>query len=280
MVELMVSIGVIAILAALVLPAVDAARGAARRMDCASKMRQIALACINHHDTYRWLPAGTYPVKSSTPHQGWLGRLLPFIEQQQMAMQSDAEFSNGAEFQVHTNFSKPIALFACAEDSRVYESQYAIRHSYRVGLTSYQGCNGTDFLEKDGVLYLGSKTRFRDVLDGVSHTFLFGERPPSPFFDLGWWYGGVGDRLSTGTLDHTLGVLERAKTKYAVCTREQSPRPGNSRDECDAEHYWSLHPGGLHFARVDGSVSFYSYSGVSIFMPLSTRNGAEVEPSE
>jgi len=81
LVELLVVIAIIGILIALLLPAVQAAREAARRSQCTNNLKQIALAVHNYHDTYKVFPIGNW----TTAYGTWLVSLLPFIEQQALA---------------------------------------------------------------------------------------------------------------------------------------------------------------------------------------------------
>ncbi|MDR0610497.1 MAG: DUF1559 domain-containing protein [Planctomycetaceae bacterium] len=77
LVELLVVIAIIGVLIALLLPAVQAAREAARRMQCSSRQKQVVLAMHNYHDTYQAFPWGTRASMNGT----WAVQLLPFIEQ-------------------------------------------------------------------------------------------------------------------------------------------------------------------------------------------------------
>jgi prepilin-type N-terminal cleavage/methylation domain-containing protein len=277
LVELIAVIGIIAILVSLALPAVHAARVAARRISCASNLRQIALAASQYHDVFRRLPSGTSSARSRSPFQGWMVSLTPYVEKNQIFVDAVDDYRRTTYFPEHRNFPKAIGLFACPEDDRVQSTQFSIRHNYNVALTSYLGCNGTDSQSRNGVLYYASEVRFSGISDGLSNTILVAERPPSPFYDLGWWYAGVGDLFRSGSLDHTMGTSETSKSRYADCDqRPQSPQPGKLTDECSANHFWSLHSGGLHLAMADSSVRFFVYGSNRSFDSLGTRNGHEV----
>jgi len=89
LIELLVVIGIIAILAALLLPAVQAAREAARRMQCINHERQLAIAAHSFHDQNKNFPAGVYQLKfSAAPMFRGVSlyvKLLPFLEQANLA---------------------------------------------------------------------------------------------------------------------------------------------------------------------------------------------------
>ncbi len=282
LVELLVVIGIVLILVSLLMPAVGAARAAARRMVCSNTSRELAMALMLYHDAYRVLPPGTELLKEQRPYQGWFGKVLPYVERQELYARVEQAFQdhpNPFDPVFHPHMVTPVYAFACPEDQRNAETVFAWRKSRQVATTGYQGNAGQNSDLKDGVLFGGSKIRFADIHDGQSQTLLFGERPPSPLNDYGWWYAGTG--TSEGALDHTLGLAETHVNLHAPCSSQvRMFQPGNIWNECDAAHFWSLHGGGGHFARADGSISFYSYSGEEILIPLSTRDEGEIVPRD
>src|SRR5687767_8674035 len=99
LVELLVVIAIIGVLVALLLPAVQAARESARRMSCASNLRQLGLAMQNYHDTSQAFPIGiTNPNGSVTTvvnnHWTWPSRILPYIEQSGLYQQLSVGHGN------------------------------------------------------------------------------------------------------------------------------------------------------------------------------------------
>src|SRR5207245_2589354 len=156
--ELLVVIAIIGILIALLLPAVQKARAAADRLQCANNLKQIGLALHNYHGSFNRLPPG---VSSQRPYlrMSWLTRLLPYIEQEPLWQYTLAAY----DFQPlwpyanppHLGFGTPISIYSCPADTRTKEPQPTYQ-GLVPALTSYVGVLGTAFDHSDGVLFLDS----------------------------------------------------------------------------------------------------------------------------
>lgn len=283
-VELLVVIAVISLLIALLLPATQNARGAARRTECANKLRQLGLALHNFHSTHQTFPPGKSSFQSDPkwPEMNWQARLLPQLEQAnvwaevQESYKADPNPYNG----FHTAFGKSIGSFACPEDSRPFKPQHSNSLSGGLaGLSSYLGVAGVDHTRNDGVLHYEKTIRIADIIDGTSNTIMVGERPPGPLFDFGWWYTGAGQD-GKGNGDAYLGVMERQagiEQRFidADCPTVSRFSTSNIQETCGVLKFWSLHAGGAYFLLADGSVRFMSYESADLLPALATRAGRD-----
>jgi len=282
LIELLVVIAIISILIGLLLPAVQKVRAAADKLRCSNNLRQIGLALQLYHDDYLFFPPGVtsdLPTESY-PRMTWLVRLLPYIEQEPLwneTLQAYDRLSSPFLNPPHRGLDMIIPTFSCPSDGRVSTSQNT-HNNRRVALTSYVGNLGTNLFKQDGVLFLTSSIRASDIADGLSQTFLVGERPPSSDYWYGWWYAGYG-QSGSGSPDMLLGAREINLRDFYVWYCNPGPYhfvSGNINNQCDVFHFWSLHSNGGHFLLADGAVRFVTYAADPILPALATRAGGEV----
>ncbi len=279
LIELLVVIGIIGVLIAISVPAVQHVRSAAQRTTCGNHLRQVGLALQNYYSAHRHFPAGiTGSDHPRHPGRSYLTAILPYIEQGNLSDVSQREFDAGHHFSYHVGMQTVVPVYQCPSDPRSGRPQFTHRNRL-VTTTSYMGVCGTDYTTEDGVLYRDSRITVRNIPDGLSQTLLVGERPPSSDNWYGWWYAGAG-QLSSGSPDMLLGALERNDgARHAESCSEGPYRfgPGDLEEQCDLFHFWSLHAGGGHFLMCDGSTHFVSYQVDADLIPaLATRAGGEV----
>ncbi len=237
LVELLVVIAIIGILVSLLLPAVQAAREAARRMQCANRMRQLALAAHNYHDALNTFPPGVLQRRFPTGRPGVRGPslfvfLLPYIEQSPLQDRLDLVDPLNNTVGGRDSVSATILPFFLCPSDVVQDNPVQNGTSDRwFGLTSYGGCSGTrsyhpqsGCLQTDGVFFMCGPAslplpnqhpvRMADIKDGTSSTLLFGERSHfDPNYDsfaqqgwdqqigaYGWWHTCGGFAVGDVTL--------------------------------------------------------------------------------
>ncbi len=173
LVELLVVLGILAVLIALLLPGVMMARAAAARIECGNNLRQIGLALHEFHDVNESMPAGVIAQGSKVtpwPRMSWLTRLLPYVERDALwqATLDAYDYYPVPYFDPpHIAFSTPIRLFACPFDPRV-PGPRATNNGLMAALTSYVGVSGRSYFDRDGCLYMDSHTRLSEIVDGTS----------------------------------------------------------------------------------------------------------------
>jgi prepilin-type N-terminal cleavage/methylation domain-containing protein len=181
--ELLVVIAVIGILVALLLPAVQSAREAARRMQCSNNLKQLSLALHNYHDSMRAFPPGSNNRSISTH-----AFLLPYIEQANLHQLVDFRVSYN-----HANNLQALAagvqVFECPSDPQKAPAGWA-GTSYRANqgsgiLYGLPATNPSDpnynFRAPNGVFFRDSYLRFSDIVDGTSQTAAFSEHCKGDF---------------------------------------------------------------------------------------------------
>jgi prepilin-type N-terminal cleavage/methylation domain-containing protein/prepilin-type processing-associated H-X9-DG protein len=286
LVELLVVIGIVALLLGLLLTAVQKVRAASARAQCLNNLRQLGLALHGYHGTNQCFPPGqTHPHMlpgvpplykgpdvAQYPFMSWLTRMLPYVEQEALWKSTCKAYDANPyilDDPPHADQYRSVRVFSCPSDSPRLLPPLSTRPL--PGPTSYLGVQGITGASQNGMLYMDSQTRFADATDGTTNTLLVGERPPSADTTYGCWYGGF------GVADIMLGVAEKnISNQPGPCpTGPYAFGPDAVANPCAAYHFWSLHSGGGNFLFVDGSARFLSYSAVSVMPALATRAGGE-----
>jgi len=292
LVELLVVIAIIGVLVALLLPAVQAAREAARRASCQNNLRQIGIACHNYHDVHSNFPSGWIdnPNDPNGEGWGWGTLILPFIEQENLSKQLGVSRGNlqqqltappvGFGPQAVNASRTIIKIFICPTDTGDNNSLvlnerdmtaglgYAasgVTGSFNPGASNYIGAAGhqnvVGFAQNTGIFFGNSRIDSADITDGLSNTIMVGERE-SRECRAGTWLGvmDTGDSTAAPSLvngSHERGVNLVTGHSRPKLNQDDSPSlPWNTDYVGCMEGFSSLHPGGAQFLFADSSVKF------------------------
>jgi len=297
LVELLVVIAIIGVLVALLLPAVQAAREAARRMQCSNNLKQIGLALHNYHDTHSSFPPGALTVNNLS----WNVFVLPYIEQQALhdLFNFDLGSFNGGGLGEGPNKSVHALIrvdaFQCpsATQQLATHGSSTLSDGQQTYTSHYFGVAGPGGVDPNGNLYdfddqgageggfalegvLGRDrtVSIAHIRDGTSNTLAVGEIAYQP--------GGYGTPAAGG------GDGANWVRGIAFGT---TPSPGqgmsSAKNIVDGINvipvrfndipFGSLHPGGAMFARCDGSVDFVSESiDLAVYKSSASRSHGEI----
>lgn len=251
LVELLVVIAIIGILVGLLLPAVQMARESARRIQCASNLKNVGLALHNFADAYRTLPAGSESYKGT--FQAWSGRILPYVEQTSLFSQIDfaqpwdAPGSNAAASVKH------VPIYLCPSTRFQFEGKQDYGGIVGTALLPLPGGSGPHEAFGCGTLIRTSKeqpapVRLSAVTDGLSLTLAVGESSDRNPESSGRWACGLNCFAQS---EADLGLV-------------------------DSGELFSLHPNGAHGLFADGHLQFLSRTIDRLVLgAICTRNGGE-----
>lgn len=314
LVELLVVIAIIGILVSLLLPAVQAAREAARRMQCSNNLKQLGLAMHNFHTANGAFPNGqNYQIaiipNSSKDKACWFQEMLPYVEQQALYDEYKAHADGGGEVWWTPQRWTAIETFMCPSDganpkivtggwSQSPGGQPENSQGWSGNLVVLAGStvfNPTDDINGenlDGLFYANSSVRIDDIRDGTTNTLLAGEiiivRDQ-----------GVGEQISGGnsstqkhdnrgrywnvhqgtTLFSTLyppNTTVGDRGTWCIDSPPFAPCQSLGTDNL-VQSLRSYHPGGVNVTLADGSVQFIgNFVDAEVYKAYGTRAGGEV----
>jgi prepilin-type N-terminal cleavage/methylation domain-containing protein len=294
LIELLVVIAIIAVLIALLLPAVQQAREAARRTQCRNNLKQLGLALHNYHDMANAFPMGMcgWPGTSDGTCWGWGTFTLPMLDQaplyHQLAASPNGLSPNvgqpaiGFSAVLHSFTPQnplvqtPLTMHRCPSDpggglviipaaglngSLRYNTFTYARSNYAGVIGSFwQNVGG--LMVSNGAFTESASMRMRDFTDGLSNTFLIGERA-TPYSQNGLYFGGDGIWAGANDDEGPAVNWQGFAVTLGYCSQPDrinvsSASPPSLPNAAMYRAYGSRHVGGAHFLLGDGSVRFLS----------------------
>lgn len=279
LIELLVVMAVIAVLVALILPAVQNAREAARRSTCQNHLKQIGIALQTYHVAQRALPSGFIGVDATSGlHDinginsfGWGTMILPLLDQENLYKELNTKLPMLDAFN-SAGIAKPVVVFRCPSDGgadafEINDASGAILGT--LSSANYVGHFGTKKIsdcyatpnqqcKADGLLFHNSLVRLRDVTDGQSSTFLVGERRSGEPGGLNsTWVGAAPN--GENSIGRVLGTAF------------------HKMNSANQHAFSSTHVGGCFMLTCDGAAKFVSEEiDKAVWQGLGTHRGDEL----
>ncbi len=302
LIEFLVVMAIIAVIVALLLPALVGARSASRRANCINNLKQIDLALQNYLNTYNVLPSGSYdtvrPVASGAGgyQVSWIVSILPYMEQSPLSRAFD--FQYGADDPANQTVRMSwLRSFLCPSDDSAGHNWFAAwppGNNIGPGRSSYAGCqNDVEApIDEDnhGVFFLNSHVRVVDVTDGLSQTLFVGE---VPWRSAAGWVSGT--RATLRNTGHPINGVTVAAVALAGPGSPHLPETLTAQEldqRIDSGElkvaptfvggFGSSHAGqGANFAMGDGSVRFLKQSiDATVYQRLGHRCDGEIIDGE
>ena len=307
LVELLVVIAIIGVLVALLLPAVQAAREAARRTQCSNNLKQIGLALHNFHDTYGKLPVGTHDDDNRS--YSWRTWILPFVEQTNLynnlvgdgmwvppnmgggpnGVNVDSVAKSEVTGATPDIIKVKLGFYTCPSDvlpekdnDGFFKTNYVGSMGPTVGtITTCASADAKGEFQQGVLLFSNQNTdtwvvKLAGMTDGTSNTIMAGEISETANIHKGTpsegrypiWPGGNNNGGCNGSAG-AAGTLRFIDTAYFI-----NRKTGNESNSS----FGSKHPGGAQFVLGDASVRFLTESiATNIWRAAGTRDGGESE---
>ncbi len=261
LIELLVVIAIIGVLVALLLPAVQAAREAARRISCFNNLKQIGVALHGYHDTARAFPAGGWIAIFNQPatqnmNIGWSAVILPWLEQKPLYDSLNLSFPYNHAVNSTAGYTV-LNTYLCPSEPRKSLWNRAPGDTFDFADNDYGGMYGERGLSARtvtnnpprGAMIFNQSLSLAEILDGSSSTIQIGEAPEA--INAMWPSGH-------NLFDQSAAINARPKIEFG-------------------EELTSQHPGGANALFADGSVHFLRETlDRRVLAALCTRNGAEI----
>ncbi|MGO9464084.1 MAG: DUF1559 domain-containing protein [Isosphaeraceae bacterium] len=280
LIELIMVVSIIAVLIALLLPAIQSAREAARRAQCTNNLLQLGLALGNYASAHNVLPPGVVNEKGpilnlpSGYHHSWVVQILPFIGQNNVYRRFDFRYGVYHPSNM-TAGTAVMSTLSCPSDSRRATSNYAGCH---------HDVDAPIDASNRGVLYLNSRIGYDDITDGPAYTILLSEvvgGGPS----LGWASGTRATLRNTGRRINEPDLLFTAMGRGPFNASEARPQPeeieklvGDGLLPVGYTGGFSSHHGqGANFLFCNGAVRYVKESvNPAVYQHLANRSDGEI----
>lgn len=279
-------IAIIGVLLGLLLPAVQAAREAARRTQCLNKLKQIGLALHEYEDSFGSFPTGAqiHELEGSESYS-WRVLLLPFLEMESLYQQMNPLPDGSMAPSVPGGERRLVDAYICpsAEPQDPRPDRAKRSHYYAVA-----GGNTDDRIDLDdvvygdaetsGIFYPDSHTRIREITDGTSNTLAVGER----IYLFNDWVAGLNatidpPEMACWAMKNVRYPINANHFQFGFYVADFSSPSGSSRTMVLNDlPFASEHPGGAHFCYADGSGHFLSETlDMTVYQAMATKAGEE-----
>lgn len=314
LVELLVSIAIVAVLIALLLPAVQSARESARRLHCSSNLKQISLGCLQYEQTYGYLPCGGWAYGwTGDPDMGfgekqpggWIYNILPFIEETEIRNIGAGQTFEQKKVSLQQAASNPITLFSCSSRrpatlypfnpvqqmfnmntvSGVARGDYAINAGSQSDCEIYYGPSSIsqgldpnykwpDVSDHTGVSYQRSKIKLSHVTDGSTKTYLVGEKYMNPLKYSSGKCYADNNFLLTGYEN------DHSRTTFNPPAQDERGKDYMAPSRSNVQlpnRFGSVHSNSFYMSMCDGSVKSIEYNiDPSLHRSLGNRKDGQV----